>query len=1497
MESMIQLALYTLVNRHDALRATISSCHEDYSVEKAAASRPSSSMKSGYLQVDHKLNRLTEIDKILKIKPPISCRCDTNEQMLQSNPPMCITCALREEISKAFDMSRQLFRCSIFSPSSQEAVICLVFHHLISDGMSLFVITSELLALLRDGSDDKRVTQPEEHVDFVPTSSRVTSKRAIDKWVSLLASAESCLDMWSRQHGRHISDGKDPHAASEVFLELSAKSIRAISYLSLAYRVSPAVVIAVAYSLALSYVTGERDVVIGMVSANRTRSTASAVGYFANTLPLRINLNTQSASNLQSLMKDVRKNWSMILAGCVDLLDLIPLVPCLQYKSSGRESTVRASPLQVLFSFYDVGQDGKFSNEFIVDGVEVECKVDVPKPGHTHADLWMEANPNQLNDSGNQTFHWEYRTSILTHSIVECLHTILCRYLETAADAKSSGSDCIHPLDLSIDVSDLSLSVVDGSKCFEKNREAKDISSLCYIQRFQQKVFECPHSPAFKLTNNSVYTYHDVHSMTSVVALYLTKMLKVKPGDRVALLLPRDVNLYLILLAVHKCGAAYVPITSDAALPENENRLIQTLKVAGAKVLLTVKSVWSGRQTRIGCVALLDDVISNMEKYKKLNLSSADLGILASLEEAYSPDLLVYILFTSGTTGEPKAVGITNANLNVTFNNFLHLLSPQETRLTLAATGINFDSHVLDSLAPLLNGSCLVVAKSALDLSYDGGTPFLSDDLVRNSDFNDSGICTSAMTSSHFDGITFAFATPSTASVVSYPHSMEAIMIGGEVFTRACYFNTKHIPRVLNIYGPTECSVFMTAIEVPKLPPTHDHIDTKEISRIGWPLPDVKVMIMNDAKNIVPIGRIGELHIAGPIVSSSGYLNAAEKNTQCFLVSPLNPKERVYATGDLMYMLPNRMLQFVGRKDDQVKLRGMRLHLQKVTDTLSSHPEVRYAKSLVINPATSSATLVSFVTPKNVDKSSLLEHARHHLPPYMVPSVVVTEDEMIDYKLSKEYIQQRALIALEEGGAASSVSGKGDRSIAAPDQLKLASEMSVIFGRVLNVKDYPVEGDFFAFGGHSLLCFQLVKEMNREMNVRLSLTHVMQNSTPVDLARAMLDSKVEKNLKDLCGPQVLPQPSIRNVKSTFVINGECLHESTNVFDYLEPVPEVPLSRDIQKYFDQLQKTGVEEATSVSNLLAEETGFYIPPASLIHYSSMDILQVHLKLKTVLSFTSQPHKVVAVLTPPSSAYDKLIFFIHSGVIGWSLSYVKLAKKIGGHGVAVQRTLEAPDSTFEEMVAFYLEQVQSVQSRGPYKLVGVCYGAYVVYEMTRQLVEKGEKVELSVLINNSPVNEKRPAIFNREGQPLPNTMAHPLHFFETTLKVARDNVDFKELYNVAAVDLDALTRSLVQAYPWLPFSASELAEAYLQFIKTLRPAWFGYTPKPIKRVELVKRVLLIRNKEHVFFDSNDFGLLKLINNADALKVIASSTKLGLLNEEQTVEFISDVIRQNLA
>ena len=1516
-EERIQSAMNTLVKRHDTLRATISSCPLSSDMPLSATST-SSHVKLGNVQVVQKVNDLSEIDICsFKRNPMICCRCiRTSDHSLQATEMRCVSCAIREEISTPFDVSKQLFRCAVFNPSDGEVAICLVFHHIITDGMSLFILTSELLALIGDGYsrvERLRATITHSHnhpslptLPIGPSQAGIESmsnqkKKFIEKWIGLLSSANKCLDLWGGQHGKHISNAEDPHLAEDVFLELTEKSSKTVEILSQTYRASPAVIIAAFYTLSLHYFTGESDIIIGMVSANRRVALANVVGYFANTLPLRVNLNTPQATDLKLLLKEVRRNWSMILSGSVDLSDLVPLIPCLQHMSSCREvSSVHSSPLQVLFSFYDVGEGRVLPKEFKVEGVEVECEVDVPKPGHTHADLWMEFNPNFWNENRKQVFHWEYRKSILSHSMVEFIHQVLCRYLEAAKDAINAGQECIDPLQLSFQTSDLSLSQAHGNSFSRSGREVQDTSHLCYIQRFEQKANECPLSPAFRLDSGLVYTYSDVKNMITSIALFLVKTHKIGPGDHVALFLPRDVNLYLVVLAILKCGAAYVPVTADTTLLDVEDRLQRTLKVAEAKVLLTLKSMWKNLQKNITGVVYLDKMMANIQQFNGPDLSDADLSTLIDLEAAYSPDLLFYVLFTSGTTGEPKAVGITNGNLDTTFNNFLHLLTPKDTELTLAATGINFDSHVLDSLAPLLNGACLVVANSPLDLVDESK-------LNMKCDLNDSGVsCMSTGMSSIYEGITFTFSTPSTASVVDFPSSMQAIMVGGELFTKACYLNTEHIPKVLNIYGPTESSVFMTAIEVPKgVALSSKDLCTEEISRIGWPLPQVKVMIMNEAKHVVPIGRIGELHIAGTIVSTQGYLNDGKKTKSSFFPNPYAPAETIYATGDLMYMLPNQMLQFVGRKDGQVKLRGMRINLQEVTNTLSSYTDVKYATSLVINPSTSSAMLVSFVSPKKVDKSLLLKHLRCHLPHHMIPSVIITEDELINYKLSKDYIHKRALQALKEE------ENSHENVIKDPAILSFASRIAALFGKVLEVQDYPVKGDFFTFGGHSLLCFQLLKEINQEMAVRLSLTHIMQHPTPLDLASVVTEIKSDCNkVHQLATSSSIQSytevsgsnqtPNIRPFRE--VSTGHKV--SASEFDYLEPVPNLPLSTGLELKLTQCDEScghlNSEELLHISKSLAEETGFYIPPSSLTHYSShLELLQAHLKLKNVLSFTSCQQKIAVTLKPPATSTDEPIFFIHSGVIGWSqLSYVKLARKIGKYSVAIQRTPEATTRSFEEMVAFYLKEMLSIQPKGPYRLVGVCYGAYVVYEMVRQLTDKGERVDLAVLINNSPVNENRPTIFNERGQPLPNTMAHPFYFFKSTLKLAmREDEKLVYKHNIIGAEVDSLTTDIVKMYPWLPFSPRELAEAYCQFINTLKPAWFGYVPKSIKQAKLVRRVILFRNKEHhPFFKSHDYGLLELFNNSESLKVIVSPRKLGLLNEEHTIQFISEKIMQNL-
>lgn len=261
---------------------------------------------------------------------------------------------------------------------------------------------------------------------------------------------------------------------------------------------------------------------------------------------------------------------------------------------------------------------------------------------------------------------------------------------------------------------------------------------------------------------------------------------------------------------------------------------------------------------------------------------------------------------------------------------------------------------------------------------------------------------------------------------------------------------------------------------------------------------------------------------------------------------------------------------------------------------------------------------------------------------------------------------------------------------------------------------------------------------------------------------------------------------------------------------------------------------------------------------------------------------------VLQPPSSPEEIPVFFIHAGVIGWPLPYAKLAHSLGRYSITIQRTADVPTSSFEEMAAYYVQAIRALQPQGPYHFVGVCYGAFLVYELAKQLSDAGECVQLAVMIDSSPVDEKRPHVFNELGQPLPNTAAHPIHFFQSVLQMA-----FPEdilTMNTEGANLDDIISQIFSTYPWIPFTAEEMQGAYLGFFNLLRCGWFGYSPVPGANIH---NCVLIRNREpHPFFHSHTYGLHKLINPQN-LSVLVPTMKLSLLSETETARFIGSVIK----
>ena len=1546
---------------------------------------------------------------------------------------------LQEEIRKSYDFSSQLFRFCCFPRAPNKMTLCLSFHHIIADGSSIHTLTLELLSLLNGNT---LPPNPPQFTDLLTSLQSAMSsadgtgcgdprrERVMERWISLLGSAKKCTTFKQKYASEDLNENTSEWIAlrGEPFL---THAIRAFSE---HFNTSPTVIVTAMYTLALHCFmeSKPKDIVIGCAFMNRSRGMQGLVGHTVSLLPLRVDFS--ESPNLSSVITQVQQAWYLILESRVTLLDLLSSLPCLNgaqqsphYGNNSQGHTLpksvdysNASPLQTIISFHSMPQKHIPRNFLLPDGTDVKCQVDLPRSCDTHVDLFLEVRPPRSwcgeGSEVSYLFTWEYRVCSLCRKDITTLQNLMTKFLLTSlglpsdrknvvsspgldqlfqyasstrddqsaelmtsvADSYSTGprsgaatqmrvreeyghcsripsSLCVWfplemtpcegagatlPLPPSVIRPLTQYSVVEGVSL---QGYAAPGSSLCFIERFMEKAATMTDQLAFKHSSGDL-TYSQTVIMVNKLAVVLMER-GVKSGDHVAILMHRSSMLYIALLAVLRCRAAYIPI----ALHNPQERILNVIKLSDTKLLVTETTILEQKLPGFKGQYLCTDT---SDLISHVSATTEDPVVPPPME--YQGKSIAYIIFTSGTTGEPKGVAITNDSLSHTLSNFQLLVSPRDTAITLTGCTVAWDGHVLDSLGPLLNGACLVVVDNVLYIA---------------------------------EGVTHAFMSPSAASIVTFPRSMRSVMIGGEAVTQACYDNVRKVPKVVNVYGPTEATVFVTAeyITGPD--------STKHLSSLGKPVPNVTITICDTEQRPLPVGTAGELCIEGPLVSRVGYYKNQEKTKSVFVPNPLDMSKTVYCTGDWSKMLPDGRIVFLGRKDDQVKLRGMRFQLLEVENTLGAHPQVKMIAAVVKNASTPSAQLVCYVTPEFVDVGSLYQYAHAHLPSYMVPSAIVPIDELP--LKSEGKVDRRALInlplAVPSDKDVTEDTNSNCQEPKVEDMTPVVSQMvqqlAAIFGRVLGMMAYSPDGNFFVHGGHSLLLFQLLQQVRSEMACRLELGDLLQNPTPLALA-AVIDSSQQrqkgtrvtasnqgnskkmnmtKDSNDLSNAAVLnqstnhvssskPSPTPRPMEDGIVTvqqttgktkpqepSSQTNHKNID-FDYLDPVPDIPMSPSLSQslqllmssnplqssestYFatDVKQQNITREfrsderhtAQEVSDQLFTETNCYIPPATLAKYHNLDTLKTHLRLKTLLSFFSSAESPVVHLQPPSHPREYPLIFVHGGIIGWPLPYIKLAKSLSRYSIAIQRTESSPTTSFEAMAAYYVESIRSIQPQGPYSLIGVCYGAMLLYEIAKQLSDAGEKIQLAVFINHSPAIENLPHILSPNGHPLPGTFVHPLTFFRTILNLPllvqeegmeevrkgsemreelkekehkskeEEEKDVGDVKTVVAAIVSSRTSS------WIPFSAQDLESVYLGFYKRLQCAWFGYSPQPGANI---KCCVLIRNKHHILFNSLDYGLRHLLSPTSCLTVITAPTKMGLLSDPKTMEFVRAAITFHL-
>ena len=621
-----------------------------------------------------------------------------------------------------------------------------------------------------------------------------------------------------------------------------------------------------------------------------------------------------------------------------------------------------------------------------------------------------------------------------------------------------------------------------------------------YVELFVKEALAHPDKLAVAAIDEDI-TYGELHRRSNLVANEIIKNGLVK-DDKVALILPRIANAYAATQGVLKSGAAYLPI--DPNYPDD--RVSYILEDSNAKLVITTKNIYEQKQSIFKAKTLLiEDILQNSDdKYHPVDID---------------PKSLAYCIYTSGSTGKPKGVMIEHHSLCNYVSYTEHNLVSREYKelgsVTVSLASLSFDLSVQEQMVPLANGMSVVLA---------------SEDEILN-----PLILTKRLDKYKVDFIT---TTPSYVNnvldieeVVESFKRIRCLDIGAEALPVSLLRKMKEKGltwAIHNGYGPTEATVACTMDYV--------SMDDTRIT-IGYPLANYKAFIIDTNNQRLPFGAVGELLIAGEGVAR-GYINRDDLTKEKFITFNGLPS---YKTGDLARLNYDGRVEFFGRKDNQVKLRGLRVELDEIENQINKYKGINNSVVVVKENSTDGQFLVAYFTSKNdIDIEDLKKEIGKSLTPYMIPKVFMRLNEMPltnNGKVDKK--------ALPEPEVKSSES-KGRKPTTKNQEL-----LFKIFSKVLGMSNFSIDDDFFSLGGTSLSASKLTMLAMKE-GLNVSYSDVFDYPTVAELdaflrANGVKEEKIENKEEEVSVREALAHnviPEVDKIKSNFKYSSVLLLGST-----------------------------------------------------------------------------------------------------------------------------------------------------------------------------------------------------------------------------------------------------------------------------------------------------------------------------------------------------------------
>ena len=579
------------------------------------------------------------------------------------------------------------------------------------------------------------------------------------------------------------------------------------------------------------------------------------------------------------------------------------------------------------------------------------------------------------------------------------------------------------------------------------------------VSLFRRQVMQTPDNIAV-VYKDKRYTYKEVEDISDRIATYIHGQ-GLQGEDVVSVLIPRCEWMAIASLGVVKTGCAYQPL--DPSYPAE--RLNFMMKDASAKLLIADEELRPLVNEYQGEVLLIENGELKMEN-EPTSETNSQFSILNS--QSIKPSSLFIMLYTSGTTGTPKGCQLLHRNITAFCEWYHRKFSLTADCRVSAYASYGFDACMMDLYPALTCGATVHIIPEELRL-----------DLVALNEYFEKEHITHAFMTTQ---VAYQFAT----SIEN--HSLCYLLTGGE---KLAQLTPPANYTLVNIYGPTECTVCVTTFNVTEV--------MKDIP-IGAALDNIKLYVVDKAGHRLPVGAAGELWVAGPQVSR-GYLNRPEKTAEVYIANPFETNEKyahIYRTGDIVRYLPDGNIQFVGRKDGQVKIRGFRIELKEVETVIRQFPGIKDATVQAFDEDVGGKYIAAYiVSDEQIDIEAMNNFIMEEKPPYMVPAVTMQIDRIPLNQNQK--VNKKALPKPEKKAAETVVENNVPMNI-------LEEELHEIVAGIVGTKDFGVTTVLGYVGLTSISAIKLAVQLNKRFGVTLDAKSLVKNGSVQSIENEILDN-------------------------------------------------------------------------------------------------------------------------------------------------------------------------------------------------------------------------------------------------------------------------------------------------------------------------------------------------------------------------------------------------------